>query len=141
MVQAETPTTADTKQPQPLPRLRFFAALFQPNLHCAKLHFLDAFHKRFQLAAAAGMTQLAQRLGFDLADALAGYLEALADFFQRVLGAVFQAETHLDDTLFARSKRTQNLRRVLLEVDADDGFRRRYGLAIFNEVTEVRIFL
>jgi hypothetical protein len=35
------------------------------------------------------MAQLAQRFGFYLADALAGYLEALAHFFQGVLGAVF----------------------------------------------------
>src|ERR1700739_2738354 len=43
-----------------------------------ELHLFHAFDKGFQLAAAAGMAQLAQRLGFDLADALAGDLEALA---------------------------------------------------------------
>jgi hypothetical protein len=58
-----------------------------------RLHFFDAFDEGLQLAAAAGMAQLAQRLGFDLPDALARDLEALAHFFQRVLGAVFKAET------------------------------------------------
>ncbi len=48
------------------------------------------------------MTQLAEGFGFDLPDPLACDLEALADFFQRVLGAVFEAEAHLDDTLLAR---------------------------------------
>jgi len=48
------------------------------------------------------MAQLAQRFGFNLPDTLAGYLEALAHFFQRVLGAILQAEAHLDHTLFAR---------------------------------------
>ena len=87
------------------------------------------------------MAQLAQGLGFDLADALAGYLEALADFFQGVLGAVFEAEAHLDDALLARGQCAQDLRGVLLEVDADDGLGGRDGLTILNEVAEVRIFL
>src|ERR1700735_4848501 len=39
--------------------------------HRRWLHLLDAIHKCFQLAAARRMTQLAQRLGFDLANALA----------------------------------------------------------------------
>ncbi len=48
------------------------------------------------------MQQLAQRLGFDLADAFAGDCEALPDLCQRVLRTVFQAEAHLDDFLSAR---------------------------------------
>ena len=105
------------------------------------LHLLDAFDEGLQLAAAAGVTQLAESLGFDLADALACDLEALADFFQGVLGAVFETETHLDDALFARGERAENLRGVLLEVDADDGLGGRDGLTILNEIAEVRIFL
>src|SRR5271154_5458631 len=34
----------------------------------------------------------------------------------------------------------QCLRSVLLQIDADDGVRRRYGHAIFNEVAKMRIF-
>jgi hypothetical protein len=34
------------------------------------------------------MAQFSQRLGFDLADAFAGYCERLADFFERVLRQV-----------------------------------------------------
>jgi len=49
------------------------------------------------------MTQLAQRLSFDLADAFACYRERLAYFFKRVLAAVFQPEAHLDDFFFAWS--------------------------------------
>ena len=41
-----------------------------------------------QVAAAGGMAQFAQGLGFDLADALAGDLEILADLFQGVVLAV-----------------------------------------------------
>ena len=97
--------------------------------------------KALSLRLRLGVTELAQGLGFDLADALAGDLEALADFFQGVLGAVFEAEAHLDDALFARGQSAQDLRGVLLEVDADDGLGGRDGLAVFNEVAEVRIFL
>src|ERR1700722_8575957 len=47
-----------------------------------RLHLFHAFDKRLELAAARRMTQLAQRLGFDLPNALAGNLEALAHFFK-----------------------------------------------------------
>jgi hypothetical protein len=48
------------------------------------LHLFYAVHKCLQFAAARRMAQLAQRLGFDLANALARDLEALSNFFQRV---------------------------------------------------------
>ena len=44
--------------------------------------------------AAARVSQLAQRLRFDLADALASHVELLADFFQRVVGVHVDAEAH-----------------------------------------------
>ena len=43
------------------------------------------------------MAELAERLRLDLADPLAGDLEALADLLQGVLGAVPDPEPHLDD--------------------------------------------
>ena len=67
------------------------------------------------------MPQLAQRLGFDLADAFAGYREALADLFQGVLAAVLQAEAHLDDFFFARGEGAQHLSGLVLEVHVDHG--------------------
>src|SRR5579862_1405251 len=87
------------------------------------------------------MPQFAQRFGFDLADAFAGYGEALADVFERVLAAVFQAEAHLDDFFFARGQRAQDLSSLVFQVHVDHGFcRRNYG-AVFDEVPEMRIFL
>jgi hypothetical protein len=86
------------------------------------------------------MAQLAQRLGFDLPDTFARDLEALTHFFQGMLGTIFQAEAHLDHALFTRGQSTQHLRRVFLQVHADDCFGRRNRLAIFNEVAQVRIF-
>ena len=42
------------------------------------------------------MLQLAQRLRFDLADALSRHRELLADFFQRVVGVHADAEAHAE---------------------------------------------
>ena len=46
------------------------------------------FEKSFELTNAGGMAHLPQRLCFDLADAFAGDLELLADFFKRAAVAV-----------------------------------------------------
>src|SRR5215470_4290400 len=86
------------------------------------------------------MPQLAQRFGFYLADAFAGHLETLAHFLQSMFRPVFEAEAHLDDALFALCQCAQDLRGVLLQVDADNGVGRRYGHAVFDEVAKVRIF-
>ncbi len=45
-----------------------------------------------QLADARRVAHLAERLGLDLADALAGHLELLADLFERAAVAVDEAE-------------------------------------------------
>src|SRR5687767_11080093 len=52
----------------------------------------SAFEERPQLPAARRVPELAQRLGLDLADPFAGDGEALADFLERVLAAVADAE-------------------------------------------------
>src|SRR5258708_7448901 len=101
----------------------------------------NSIHERAQLARPRRMPQFAQRLGFDLADAFAGYGERLADFFQSVLAAVFEAEAHLDYFFFARGQRTQDLSSLVLEVHVDHGFGRRHYGAVFDEVAEMRIFL
>src|SRR5689334_20752727 len=62
-----------------------------------------------EAVAAAGVAQFAEGFCFDLADALAGDREVLADFFERVLAAVLEAEAHLDDFFFARAEGFQNL--------------------------------
>ena len=45
-----------------------------------------------QLAAASRVAQLPQRLGFDLADALAGHVEVAADLLQRMVLPIQEAE-------------------------------------------------
>src|ERR1700722_259492 len=102
--------------------------------------FADAFNKGLKFAPARWMPQLPQRLGFNLANPLTRNLEALSHLFQSVLGPIFQAEPHLDHTLFPGSQRPQYLGCVLLQVHADNGFGRRNRLAILDKVTQVRIF-
>src|SRR6266481_4173687 len=83
-----------------------------------------------EAAAPAGMPQFPQSFCFDLPDALARDSEVLTDFFQGVLGPVFEAETHLDDALFARRESIENLLGHFLQVDVDHGISRRYDTAI-----------
>src|SRR5262245_12174747 len=68
-----------------------------------------------QLAAAAGLLELANRFGFDLADALASDLEYVADFFQRIAVAVAQAVTQLDDLSLTIAERLEDLRYLATE--------------------------
>src|SRR5579884_2440286 len=89
---------------------------------------------------AAGVPQLAQRLGLDLADALARYREMLADLFQRMLAAVLQPEAHFDDLLLAGAERLQHLRGLLPQVEIDHRLRWRNHAPVDDEVAEVRLF-
>ncbi len=56
------------------------------------------------LAAAARVLELPQRLRLDLADALSGHAELLADFLERVVGVHADAEAHPQHTLLARGQ-------------------------------------
>src|SRR4030095_9110049 len=91
-----------------------------------------SFEERAQLAAPRWVTQLAQRLGLDLPDALARDGEALAALFERVLAAVADAEPHLDDLLLARRQRLQHRLGLFLEIEVDDRFGRRHDLPILD---------
>src|SRR5437773_8959226 len=51
----------------------------------------DAVEESLELSAAHGMLQLANRLGFNLPDALAGHLEDAPDLLERVRVPVAQA--------------------------------------------------
>ena len=68
------------------------------------------------------MSQLAQCLGFDLANALAGHVKRSANLFQRVLRAVLQTEAHLDNLLFPRIESAEHVIGSFLEVHVDDCF-------------------
>src|SRR5690349_18351357 len=69
-----------------------------------------------ELPAAARMLELAQRLGFDLADAFAGHTELLADFLERVVGVHANTEAHAEHAFLARRERGEHPRRGLAQV-------------------------
>ena len=54
-----------------------------------------------QLFRAGGVAQFPQGFGLDLADALTGHVELLADFFQRVVGVHVDAKAHAQHLGFA----------------------------------------
>src|SRR5208283_1524228 len=97
------------------------------------------FQERPQLARARRMPKLAQRLGFNLADALARDGEGLAHLLQRMLAAVVQAKAHLDDFFFARRQRLQHRRSLLLQIQVDDRIRGRHHGLVLDEVPKMRI--
>src|SRR6478672_13964094 len=80
----------------------------------------STFEERPQLAATGGVPQLAQRLRFDLADALPRDGEVLTHLFERVLAAVAHAKPHLDDFLFAGRQRLQYRLGLFLQIQVDD---------------------
>ena len=87
------------------------------------------------------MTQLAQRLGLDLADAFARNVELLADFFQRVIGVHFDAETHAQHLGFARRQRIQHVAGDIAQAAVDRGIAGRHRRLVLDEIAEVRIIV
>src|SRR2546422_7946345 len=100
---------------------------FQKNVHCSlfNCHLTSVptrpIQECAQPAATTGMPQFPQSLGFDLADAFASDGKVLTDFFQSMFGSVLEAETHLDDALFARREGVQDLLGHFFQVDIDHG--------------------
>ena len=80
--------------------------------------------KCFELARARRLAQLAQGLCFDLANALAGDVEFLADLFERMLALAADAETQPDHFLFLRRKRLQDAGGLVANVGFDYGIDR-----------------
>ena len=54
------------------------------------------------------MTQLSERLCFNLSDTLTGYVEFLSDLLERALSAVIETETKADDLLLTVGKRLKH---------------------------------
>ena len=87
------------------------------------------------------MTQFAQSLGFDLADAFAGYIEIPADFFQGVILAVDQTKAQVPSTWRSRSeRRRQGTLHLFAQHFAGGGIHGFEGFIIFNEVAQLAAF-
>src|SRR5208283_454902 len=83
--------------------------------------------------------QLAQRLGFDLADALARDIELLAYLFQRMLAVATDPEAQADDFLFFWRKSLQDGRRLLADVRVDDRIHGRGHPTVLDQVAQRRL--
>src|SRR5438874_2056683 len=99
------------------------------------------FIERADQTGTCGMTEFAQGLRFNLADALASDVKSLTDFFESARITVLKTKTHADDALFARIQVLQHASDVFLEAEADGGVRGRGHGFIFNKVAEVGFFL
>ena len=85
------------------------------------------------------MAELAQRLGFDLADALARHIEFLADLFERMRLSVDQTEAHAKHLLFARGKRREHFFKLLAQQRIRRLFRRLRGFVVLNEIAQMAV--
>src|SRR3989475_520219 len=87
------------------------------------------------------MTQLAQRLGLDLPDALPRDREVLPDLFQRVVGVLADPEALAQHALLARREGLQRVVDLALQIVADGCVQRRDGLLVLDEVPQMAVFL
>ncbi len=85
------------------------------------------------------MTQLAQCLGLDLADPLAGDVELLANLLQRAGSAVLQPEPELQHAPLTTGQRVQHRLHLLLEELMRRGLRRRERATVLDEVAEMGV--
>jgi hypothetical protein len=99
----------------------------------------SALKEAAQLFGTGRVTQLAQGLGFDLADALAGDVELLADFFQRVVGVHFDAEAHAQHLGFARRQVSSTSLVTSRRLRVQRRVARRQRRLVLDEVAEVGI--
>src|SRR5438874_5972924 len=101
----------------------------------------SGFHEAAQAARAARMTELAQRLRLDLADALARDRKARPDLLERVVRALPDAEAQPQHLLLPRRERGEHLARLILEVQAHHRVRGRGRRLVLDEVADDRVLL
>ena len=87
------------------------------------------------------MTQLAQGLGFDLADALARDAEVLADFLERARTAVIEAKAQAQDFLLTRRQCVEDILELFLEQHERGSIGRSGRILVLDKVAEMRVFL
>ena len=126
----------------PLPGAHFIFALaigrsgHAPRSAVAAVHGVEEAH---QLAAAHRVLELFQRLGLDLADALAGDVELAPHFLQRVRVVVADAVAELDDFALAESQRLEDVVDFVLQHvvagDVDGAVHR----GVLDEVAEMGV--
>src|SRR3569833_1952063 len=90
--------------------------------------------ERAQLLRSARVAQLAQGLGLDLADALAGDVELLADFLEGVVGVHVDAEAHAQHLRLPRGEAGEHVAHGLHQAGLGRRLARRGGVGVLDEV-------
>ena len=85
--------------------------------------------------------QLRKRFPFDLPDAFAGHIEVFSHFFESPCLSVFQPEAQLEHLSFSFRQPGQKFFDLLAEKDAAGGIIRRDGFMVFDEISQMGIFL
>ena len=87
------------------------------------------------------VAQLAQRLGFDLTDALTGHVELLADFFQCVVRIHVDAETHSQYFRFAGGQAGEHFLGGFAQAFVDRRIHWRIHRGVLDEIPQMRVFI
>src|SRR2546425_2868827 len=91
-------------------------------------------YESLEVPSAQRVSQLAQRLGLDLPDALARHGEALADLLEGVLAFLTDAEPEAEDLLLLRGQHGQRSFHLGREVLAQQRIVRRARRLVLEEV-------
>src|SRR5450759_4013499 len=86
-----------------------------------------------QLAGAARVAEVMQRLPLDLADPLAAHVELLADLLKRAGAAVLQPDAQLEHSALTAGQRVEHGRHLLLEEPVRRGLGRGQRGAVLDE--------
>src|SRR6266478_7773052 len=97
------------------------------------------FDEGLEVPSAQRVAKLAQRLGLDLANALARHGEALADLLQRVLAFLADAEPEAEDLLLLRRQHGQRPLHLGGEVLAQQRIVWRPRRLVLEEIAELRV--
>src|SRR5437667_12735368 len=87
------------------------------------------------------MAELAERLGLDLADPLAGHIEVATHLFERATAPVLEAESQLEHAPLARCEAVEHSLHLLLEELVAGGIGRGDACQVWDEVTQVGVLL
>jgi hypothetical protein len=87
------------------------------------------------------VAQLAQGLGFDLADALAGDVELFADFLQRVVSGHFDAKAHAQHLGFAGREGVEDVLDDAAHRSVQGCVRWGQGVVVFDEVAQMGVVI
>ena len=101
----------------------------------------DLVYKVSQAPCVTGMAELAQGLGFDLANSFSRYTKLATDLVQRVGATVFETESKLNDASLPRTERHENGGNFFLQYLLGGSFEWRRARVIFDKVFEMPFIL